>query len=95
MSAIVELLLEVGELRKQVKSMKKVNDIQSNSMARGRVDNTHRVVPITVDPLMALDGKLNGLEVRVLKDDGCHANVVSKRLVKRLDIVLWLFTMMC
>ena len=63
--------------------MTNVNEFESNSIVRGRVDNTHASVPIPVDPLIVLDGKLNGVKVRVLQDDGCNTNVVSKRLVKK------------
>lgn len=31
-----------------------------------------------VKPLILFDGRLNGITVRVLKDDGCNTNVVSK-----------------
>lgn len=63
--------------------MTNVNEFESNSIVRRRVDNTHASVPIPVDPLIVLDGKINGVKVRVLKDDGCNTNVVSKRLVKK------------
>ena len=85
MSAIVELRDEVRELREQVKSMTNGNDIASNSIVRDRVDNTHKAVPIPVDPLIVLDGKRNGVNLRVLKDDGCNTNVVSKGFVKKFQ----------
>ena len=69
------------ELHEKVKSM--ASEVESNSIIRGRVDNTHKAVPIPVDPLIVLDGELNGVKVRVLKDDGCNTNVVSKILVKK------------
>ena len=35
--------------------------------------------PIPVAPLLVLKGKLNGVSARVLKDDGCSTNVISRR----------------
>ena len=35
--------------------------------------------PIPVEPLLVLSGKLNGVSARVLKDDGCSTNVISRR----------------
>ena len=35
--------------------------------------------PIPVASLLVLSGKLNGISARVLKDDGCNTNVISRR----------------
>jgi len=36
-----------------------------------------------MDPLIVLNGKLNGVGVRVLKDDGCKASVVSRSFFEK------------
>jgi hypothetical protein len=38
---------------------------------------------IPIEPLFVLDGMLNGKPVRILKDDGCNTNVVSRKFVER------------
>ena len=43
----------------------------------------HKSDPIPVDDLFVLKGKLNGLDVQVLKDDGCNTNLVSKKFVEK------------
>lgn len=35
---------------------------------------------IPLEPLLVLEGELNDVSVRVLKDDGCNTNVISQRL---------------
>lgn len=39
--------------------------------------------PISVEPLLVLDGALNSVPVCVLKDDGCNKNILSTRLLKQ------------
>ena len=36
---------------------------------------------IPLEPLLVLNGKLNDISVRVLKDDGCNTNVISQRVL--------------
>jgi hypothetical protein len=38
---------------------------------------------IRIKPLLVLRGKFNGLPVKILKDDGCNTNVVSRAFVKK------------
>lgn len=82
MRAFVELRDNVREILEQVKIKKQGNVLQSNAMVGGRVGNTRQVLPIQMVPLKILDTKLNGLKVRVLKDDGFDTNVVPKRIAK-------------
>jgi hypothetical protein len=37
---------------------------------------------IPIKPLLVLRGKFNGIPVKMLKDDGCNTNVVSRAFVK-------------
>jgi len=47
-----------------------------------QVDNIqHSAAPM--DPLVVLNGTLNGVRARVLKDDGCNTNVVSKEFFEK------------
>lgn len=64
-SAFVDLWDKLRKLREQVKSISKENELESNSMARGRDDKTHQVVPKRVNPLAVLDGKLNAVKLGV------------------------------
>lgn len=36
---------------------------------------------VPLQPLLVLNGKLNDVSVRVLKDDGCNTNVISQRIL--------------
>ena len=46
---------------------------------------------IPVKPLIVLDGTLNGRRARILKDDGCNTNVISKSFVKKNRRVFKIF----
>ena len=71
------------KLQEKVKKFYEANDVESNSMVRGNVDNTRTDGPIPVKPLIILEGTLNGIQVRILKDDERNTNIVSDRLVKK------------
>jgi Retroviral aspartyl protease len=38
---------------------------------------------IPINPLLVLKGKFNGIPVKILKDDGCNTNVISRTFVKK------------
>lgn len=38
---------------------------------------------IPIEPLFVMNGTFNGMPVRILKDDGCNTNVVSRKFVQR------------
>jgi hydrogenase-4 membrane subunit HyfE len=38
---------------------------------------------IPIKPLLVLRGKFNGIPVKILKDDGCNTNVVSRAFVMK------------
>jgi hypothetical protein len=40
------------------------------------------VVVTPIEPLFIMNGTLNGKNVRILKDDGCNTNVVSRKFVQ-------------
>jgi hypothetical protein len=57
-----------------------VSDVRTHDSKRAdgcRDDN------IPIEPLFVLDGMFNGKPVRILKDDGCNTNVVSRKFVER------------
>ena len=88
MSEIVGLRAAVSELREDVKKLRS-EKVESNAIVRvGKV--TPMDGPIPVEPLFVLSGKLNGVSVRVLKDDGCNTNVISHRFLdqhrQRFDV---------
>jgi len=56
--------------------------VGSNSITRNH-QNISIDEPIPIEPLIVLNGTLNGVPVRVLKDDGCNTNIVSQRVVDR------------
>ena len=76
-----QLKEDVKDLRYIEGSVKPVSEIESNTMFKRRVDNT-RGTDIPVEPLLVLNGTLNGFKVKVLKDDGCNTNVVGKDFLK-------------
>ena len=55
----------------------KVSSAESNAMIRSRDENIPTEEPIPAERLLVLSGIMNGLSVKVLKDDGC-TNVVSR-----------------
>ena len=75
----------VGFRARREKSLGAVKDLEvrceqseTNAILRVQRDiQTGCVLP--VEPLLVLSGLLNGVSVRVLKDDGCSTNVVSRR----------------
>jgi len=54
--------------------------VESNTIVREKNESVHSG-GIPLEPLLVLKGKLNSVSVRVLKDDGCNTNVVSKKIV--------------
>ena len=79
---------EVKKLREQLsasrgeKNLKIQEHFESNAIVRCDGETTTEGhVPLA--PLLVLEGKLNGVSVRVLKDDGCSTNVISPRLLDR------------
>ena len=53
-------------------------EVETNAIIRDKNDiPTDELVPVA--SLIVLSGKLNGISVRVLKDDGCNTNVISRK----------------
>ena len=74
-----------GFLARREKSLGAVKDLEvrcekreTNAIVRVQ-DGIPTDGPIPVAPLLILTGKLNGVSARVLKDDGCSTNVISRR----------------
>lgn len=80
--SLVELRDDLREIREQLKSMTKDNELEPDSMMHGRFKNTHHVVLIPMNPLIVLNSKRNGVDVSVLNGDRCNKNVSSNRFVK-------------
>lgn len=76
MSEIAGLRAAVGELREDVKCLRS-EKVESNAIFR----DVHSDEQVPVKPLFVLKGRLNGVSVRVLKDDGCNTNVISQRFL--------------
>jgi len=81
-SAMGNLAADVRQLQDELRGLrldvKKVlsEAAEVNTTIRSHdEDSTEGLIP--VEPLLVLDGDLNGKRVRVLKDDGCNTNVVS------------------
>lgn len=55
--------------------MTKDNKTESISMFGDRIDNTHQLVPLHMDLLIVVDGKINGLKVCLLKDMIVHLQI--------------------
>ena len=82
MSDIVELREQVSALRGEVEMLQS-KIIESNAIVRVERGDAPTDGPIPVEPLLVLNGKLNGVSVRVLKDDGCNTNVISQSFLDR------------
>ena len=52
-------------------------------MIRSSDDNIPTEETIHLEHLLVLSGTMNGLSVRVLKDDGCNTNVVSREFLDK------------
>ena len=52
-------------------------------MIRSRDDNIPTERPILVERLLVLRGTMNSLSLKVLKDDGCNTNVVSREFLAK------------
>ena len=52
-------------------------------MIRSRDENIPTEGPILVERLLVPSRTMNGLSVKVLKDDGCNTNVVSKEFLTK------------
>ena len=75
---------EVRALRSEVgRDEPKVSSAESNAMNRSRDDNIHTEESIPVERLLVLSGTMNGLSIKVLKDDGCNTNVVSREFLAK------------
>lgn len=53
----------MSKLHEAVQCLSKVKEAESNSIVRGRIDDIHTDGPIPVDPLIVLNGRLNGVNV--------------------------------
>jgi Aspartyl protease len=53
-----------------------ISSCESNEIIDGRDES------IPISPLIIFKGTFNGIPVKILKDDGCNTNVVSKAFVK-------------
>ena len=67
------------ELRGAVNEMRS-EKVESNSIVRVKNESIQSG-EVPLEPLLVLRGRLNGVSVRVLKDDGCNTNVISSRIV--------------
>ncbi len=76
------LVNAVKDMRREVKEVSCPN-VETNTTLREKGENISIDDPIPMDVLMVLNGKLEGRRVKVLKDDGCNTNVVSKEFFKR------------
>ena len=75
---------ELRALRsKVVRDEPDVSSAESNAMIRSRDDNIPMEEPIPVERLLVLSSTMNGLSVKVLKDDGCNTNVVSREFLAK------------
>ena len=76
---------DVRALRNEVGHFEpKFSSAESNAIIRSCDDNIPTEGPIPVERLLVLSGTMNGLSVKVLKDDGCNTNVVSKSVSGQL-----------
>lgn len=89
MSVLRSLVAEVKQLRDEVKTLRceersvsEVQETESNAIVKSRDDNTPTKNEIPVEPLIVMYGALQGKSVKVLKDDGCNTNVVSRQFVQ-------------
>lgn len=57
------------------------DDIASNASLRDEGNDTPDDGPIPVAPLWVFNGKLNGVLLQVLRNDGCNTNVILQRLL--------------
>lgn len=55
--------------------------LESSAIDRDRDDYILTDKSVPVSRLFVLDGSLNGLSVRLLKDNGCSTSLMSKRFV--------------
>lgn len=76
---IVEARDYIRELSEEVKIATNANEIESNLIVYGRVDNTHSVLNLQLDLLILLDGKVDGAKVRSLMDDVFNTNFCWQR----------------
>lgn len=67
-------------LRREVKKMTRSKHVEQSTTVHCERTDTLSDMPTPV-ALALLDGKLNGILVRVLKDDVCSTNVISLRLL--------------
>lgn len=58
-------------------------NFQSNTTCRNGSNDIPIDEPIPMDDLIVLEGFLDGKRVRVLKDDGCNTNVVSREFFNK------------
>ena len=80
--ALVKLRNEVRSLRQDVKKSLSAN-AETNTTIRAKSEDIPIEGPIPMNDLMVLDGSLEGKRVRVLKDDGCNTNVVSREFFRK------------
>ena len=90
-SVINPMKSELNSLKNYVKALRnevgrdlpKFSSVESNDMTRSRDDNIPTEGPIPVERLLVLSGNMNALRLKVLKDDGCNINVVSKEFLAK------------
>ena len=75
---------DMRALRNEVgRDVPKFSSAESNAMIRSRDENIPAEEPIPVELLLVLSGAMNGLSVKVLKDNGCNTNVVSREFLAK------------
>ena len=79
-SAIKVIRESVVDLVRQVKSLSEY-PVEYRVQFNGQYIHDDNEVPIK--PLIVLKGKINSQNARMLKDDGCNTNLVSKEFLQR------------
>lgn len=83
-SGLVKLSEDVTEIKRMSKPKETMPSSGLGGGAFGKVSapiSGAKILPI--EPLLLVDGTLNGVAVSVLLDDGCSANIISTRLFEK------------
>ena len=103
-SAIAKLENQLEQLQSAMndikfeKGKKRCPNVEANTTSRLVPEQDSNDDEVPVEELMIIDGNLEGKNVKVLKDDGCNTNVVSKAFFnknrklfkwRRDDIEVW------
>ena len=61
----------------------RVLEAESNAIVKCKRKSIPIDEPIPIDPLLVFRGEINGIPVKILKDDGCNTNVVGIEFLKK------------